>query len=76
MTQEGRQVDGVKFMFGHVAGKKPSGCILAHSMGLGKTLQVRAKTLSPRSLSLALSLHLSFSHALPFSSLSVSFRVR
>eukprot|EP01063_Lacrimia_lanifica_P030973 TRINITY_DN5023_c2_g1_i1.p1 TRINITY_DN5023_c2_g1~~TRINITY_DN5023_c2_g1_i1.p1 ORF type:complete len:1199 (+),score=384.13 TRINITY_DN5023_c2_g1_i1:54-3599(+) len=32
------QVDGVKFMFKHATAK--TGCILAHSMGLGKTAQV------------------------------------
>ena len=36
------QVDGVKFMWKHIASEKPGGCILAHSMGLGKSLQVCA----------------------------------
>ena len=44
------QADGVKFMFNNISGnsatklrkgQKGSGCILAHCMGLGKTLQVR-----------------------------------
>ena len=34
------QVEGVRFMFKHIGGKNPGGCILAHSMGLGKSLQV------------------------------------
>jgi SNF2 family DNA or RNA helicase len=35
------QVEGVKFMWGRIAGPKGEhGCILAHSMGLGKTLSV------------------------------------
>jgi SNF2 family DNA or RNA helicase len=37
------QVEGVKFMWTHIGGgKKPGGCILAHSMGLGKSLQICA----------------------------------
>jgi len=36
------QVEGVNFMWKHIASEKPGGCILAHSMGLGKSLQVCA----------------------------------
>ena len=34
------QVEGIEFMWKHVAAGNPGGCILAHSMGLGKSLQV------------------------------------
>jgi SNF2 family DNA or RNA helicase len=36
------QVDGVRFMWNQVVtdGKKMQGCLLAHTMGLGKTMQV------------------------------------
>jgi len=34
------QIEGIEFMWKHIAGKAPGGCILAHSMGLGKSLQV------------------------------------
>jgi len=36
------QVEGVKFMWKHIGDNKPDGCILAHAMGLGKSLQVVA----------------------------------
>ena len=37
------QVDGIQFMWKHIGSHaKPGGCILAHSMGLGKSLQVCA----------------------------------
>lgn len=34
------QLEGIRFMWKHINGKTPGGCILAHSMGLGKSLQV------------------------------------
>ena len=39
---KGHQVEGISFMWKHVTAKAPNGCILAHSMGLGKSLQVCA----------------------------------
>lgn len=36
------QIEGVRFMFNQVVGDENSlqGCLLAHTMGLGKTMQV------------------------------------
>ncbi len=41
-TLKPHQQDGVKFIWKNVCGVDANGCVLAHAMGLGKTLQVIA----------------------------------
>jgi SNF2 family DNA or RNA helicase len=36
------QIEGVRYMFDALFNKTPGGCIIAHSMGLGKTLSLIA----------------------------------